>query len=983
MSTDIELNEVNIDPNSSNVDVNKSDSCVNTVNNESIVEGYKKEYSIVGDGLYASVNTDESPQWLNSIIDSVVDTRLSPSFSNLSELQNSLNEAIQEIEAAKNTYNEDINIIANAEGIIASHLATLNATLTDNINSTINALETTYVTPNEAAAIVAQETNARFENAEADIISANIARATGDDVLTTKYDTLNAVIEDPTTGLYALSNATQSLSTYVGFVDGSETGTGLLADVEILQKQNDGVIETYTGTYDVILNADQAPTDDDELVTTAEPYASWIAADTASDTQEQRSIHIGDVYIKYQDNGTGGKEYLGAYKFIKTIPDQTSPHSTDDEGYTWALISDTDAQNAYIAALNAYDLADGKRRVFTTTPVAPYDVGDLWVRDVSSSSQVWVANVASTTSYNVSHWSVASTDDKAVTTLSTGLANGTVSIDLSSATIDGTTALTTYVGDEIDKQVVVYSGTSVTDQTGMKTNDLYIEKTTATGDSGIEVDVVNTYRYDGTDWVQISNNSNITALADLADGKRSVYAGSTTPEDQGYTPEERDIWIPEADLIGTGTVDEPQYTKGEVYQYKNNAWILATKYTENLDNFVDNVYQPTVTTLKNQVDGKIEYYYYDNPTNNPLVNISVGWGEAEHGNVVYYKDTDQGYWYNSSLDTFEQLTDTSMLKALQQAEDAQATADGVVVSYYALQQDSAPATNKLWINLTGTQVLKKYTGSWVAVDVKEGDTLTAYNPVTKDLSIYVYNGTQWITETAGGVVAESKAVTDLTVDLEALDTSIYGATGLEQTLRGEITDEGARVESKFAYNSVLNLNGTYYNSGFGIDSVGTSGAGTIGDPFDSTFWINAEKFKFTNNNQTGVAAPFSIDASGATPQVTFNGVVNFSNVSGVPTIPTSTSQLTNDSSYATTSYVSTAIGNAPYTTNQDVLNAIANDTTTIDGSRITTGTIDAARIDTNAIVIGSRYSDGLYLNKDAIRVISNGVVRVQLGDLTV
>jgi hypothetical protein len=168
------------------------------------------------------------------------------------------------------------------------------------------------------------------------------------------------------------------------------------------------------------------------------------------------------------------------------------------------------------------------------------------------------------------------------------------------------------------------------------------------------------------------------------------------------------------------------------------------------------------------------------------------------------------------------------------------------------------------------------------VAVKEGDTLTAYNPVTKDLSIYVYNGTQWVTETAGGVVAESKAVTDLTVDLEALDTSIYGATGLENTLRGEITDEGARVEGKFEYNSALTIEGVTYNTGFGLTSEyirNNNGTGST----DSEFWINAEKFKFTNsNNQTVVNPPFSIDASGTSPQITFNGRVSFNSVTSVP-----------------------------------------------------------------------------------------------------
>ena len=70
----------------------------------------------------------------------------------------------------------------------------------------------------------------------------------------------------------------------------------------------------------------------------------------------------------------------------------------------------------------------------------------------------------------------------------------------------------------------------------------------------------------------------------------------------------------------------------------------------------------------------------------------------------------------------------------------------------------------------------------------------------------------------------------------------------------------------------MNIGGVSYNSGFGLSNSAGTGMG-------SEFWINADKLKFTNNGKTGSKAPFSIDASGPTPQVTFNGIVSFSNVS--------------------------------------------------------------------------------------------------------
>ena len=86
-------------------------------------------------------------------------------------------------------------------------------------------------------------------------------------------------------------------------------------------------------------------------------------------------------------------------------------------------------------------------------------------------------------------------------------------------------------------------------------------------------------------------------------------------------------------------------------------------------------------------------------------------------------------------------------------------------------------------------------------------------------------------------------------------------------------DGNGNSRSKFEYNSSLKVGGTTYNSGFGLSNSSGTGVG-------SEFWINADKFKFTNSAKTGSKAPFAIDASGATPQIYFNGRVQFGNIDG-------------------------------------------------------------------------------------------------------
>jgi hypothetical protein len=81
----------------------------------------------------------------------------------------------------------------------------------------------------------------------------------------------------------------------------------------------------------------------------------------------------------------------------------------DGSTYSWELIPDGDAAAALAAAQDALATADGKRRIFTTTPTVPYDVGDLWV----TGSEVRYATHlrADDDTYHADDWSLTATDD--------------------------------------------------------------------------------------------------------------------------------------------------------------------------------------------------------------------------------------------------------------------------------------------------------------------------------------------------------------------------------------------------------------------------------------------------------------------------------------------------------------------------------------------------------------------------------------------
>lgn len=105
---------------------------------------------------------------------------------------------------------------------------------------------------------------------------------------------------------------------------------------------------------------------------------------------------------------------------------------------------------------------------------------------------------------------------------------------------------------------------------------------------------------------------------------------------------------------------------------------------------------------------------------------------------------------------------------------------------------------------------------------------------------------------------------------------LEGSTGIvgeadSKVVNNVYVDALGNAKSKFEYGSTVSVNGVTSTAGFGLSNSTGTGIG-------SEFWINAAKFKFTNNNKTGSKAPFTIDATGTVPEITFNGKVSFNNV---------------------------------------------------------------------------------------------------------
>lgn len=144
-------------------------------------------------------------------------------------------------------------------------------------------------------------------------------------------------------------------------------------DLADLQQQVDGQIETWFDNY--------------------VPTASNAPANTWTTTADKDN-HLGDLFYVVDNQQHGGECYRWVY---------------DNGTYKWQLVEDSAVATALAEALAAQTLAGEKARVFVTTPVPPYDVGDLWL-NANAGGDILRCQTAKTASqsYAAADWVKAS-----------------------------------------------------------------------------------------------------------------------------------------------------------------------------------------------------------------------------------------------------------------------------------------------------------------------------------------------------------------------------------------------------------------------------------------------------------------------------------------------------------------------------------------------------------------------------------------------
>lgn len=320
----------------------------------------------------------------------------------------------------------------------------------------------------------------------------------------------------------------------------NNTLPGLLDNI---QQQLDGQIEQFF--YDT----DPSPLSTLPNVEGALPNSEWT-------TSSDKETHLGDLYY----NTSSGK----VWRYVK-IQWRPKPGYAPGTFYCWQELQDSELAQAIAIANEALELGKTKNRVFTSQPIPPYSIGDLWVQG-ETGDIMRCKTARESGAFTSSDWEKASkyTDDSALKNFING--------DFANA-IDTMT-------EQIDGKIETWFQTS--DPASNWTTDA--EKAKHVGDMWYNSSTksLSCYRktlrlVNGTAtivyvWQTIEDKKAIDAYdaaskaQDTADGKRRVFVA------QPYPPYDvGDLWVDGKELRRC-------VTARETGSYMVNDWVIAVYY---------------------------------------------------------------------------------------------------------------------------------------------------------------------------------------------------------------------------------------------------------------------------------------------------------------------------------------------------------------------------------------------------------------------
>lgn len=510
--------------------------------------------------------------------------------------------------------------------------------------------------------------------------------------------------------------------------------------------------------------------------------------------------------------------------------------------------------------------------------------------------------------------------------------------------------------------------------------------TLSEGDLWVDTDDGNNlYRWDATGgengtgaWIDIQDTGIGTAIQDASDAQSTADKKTITFFQDNAPTTSDEAELGEGDLW----VDTNDGNKLYRYQYvtvdgqQELDWV--TVRDAGIQSALDNA-----ATAQSTADGKILTFYQDDaPTISDNDELGLGdiWFDTNDGRKMYrYQITGQA---ENGDDVYEwvAIPDAAIAQAIQDAADAQETADGKITSYY---QDDAPTNTNgelsegdLWTDTNDNDATYRWdddggqdgTGAWVRIglasfaDVNTAITdqvgyceLTIVSGDTTTKSVSTANTTQTLCQAAqadpnkpSNYTYAWKSDGAIASELKTVTSSVDGNTASIQTNTESIDG----IEANFTVKT--DVGG--HIAGFGLLNTARDATPT------SEFGVRADKFFIAPPSTASNTAPTTnlfkgkvwVDTSSAPPVVKYydptanngNGGWTTTQITNLPFIVNTTPTTINGQSVPAGAYIDTAfIADATITQaqigtlNADVINSGLLNTVDFYGNTIAGSTI--------------------------------------------